>query len=227
MKPSEFKLKITGNYLQKNALAVLYLIVSNNWERPVYFNFTSLNTLGLDVRSYAVDEGLIYRLTQVENQEGDIRVDTEQAHKNLVMSGDFSNLARSDVFFNYEDYHLRMITPLRQTFNTLAAAFLEEGDSTKAKSVLTKSFANLFHPHLLPAYADVYTADLLHALREDDKAKIIALAYVQKNLPEIERRLQNKKVPDRAGLYFFNHACELLEQLGEPQYAQHLKDVSR
>jgi Ca2+/Na+ antiporter len=222
-KATEVNLNVTDNYLQKNALAILDLIASNNWERPVYFNFTSLNTLGLDIRAYVVDEGLVYRLTQVENQEEHIRVDTEQAYKNLVINGNFSNLGRHDVFFNHEDYHLRMITPLRQAFNTLAAACLEKGDTTMARSVLNKSFGNLFHSYLSSSYADINAAEMLHALHDDKKAKVIAIAYFQRRFPEMARQLQSQKQPDRTELYFLTRACNLLEQMGEPKYMNSMR----
>ena len=110
-------LSVTGNYLTKNSLAILDLLISNNWERPVYFNFTSYNQLDLNVSPYLVQEGLVYRLTPVENLSKDVEADTDVMFKNLMTNANYDNLLRNDIYLNHEDYHARMIEPLRSAFN--------------------------------------------------------------------------------------------------------------
>jgi hypothetical protein len=218
-KPAELKLKITGSFMQKNALAALDVITSNFGDRPVYFNYTSMNTLGLDIQKYLIDEGLLYRLTANENIRSDIPVDTERAYAVLVANGRYSNLRRRDVFFHHEDFQLRMINPLRQHFNTLTVAYMEKGDSAMAKEVLQRSFENLFHDHLATAYADVYTAELLHAVGEKEKAKSIAIRYFNRNFPTTARQIAERQQPDRTDLYFLSQAADLMAEMGEVQYA--------
>ena len=206
-------------------MAVLDVITSNNGQRPVYFNYTSMSTLGLDIQKYLVDEGLLYRLTENENTQSDIPVDTEKAYRALVTNGSYANLQRKDVFFNHEDYQLRMISPLKQHFNTLAVAYIEKGDSVKAKEVLLKSYANLFHNHLAGSYAETYTAELLRAMGEEEKAKTIAVQYFNRNFPDIARQIAERQQPDRADLYFLSQAAELLEEMGEKEYADKVREL--
>ncbi|HET9053251.1 MAG TPA: DUF2723 domain-containing protein, partial [Cyclobacteriaceae bacterium] len=43
-------LRLKGNALEKKDLALLDLLLTNNWERPVYVNFTSLDQFNVDLR---------------------------------------------------------------------------------------------------------------------------------------------------------------------------------
>jgi len=164
-------LKITENYLQKNALALVDLIISNHGERPFYFNFTSLNTIGLDLKPYAVQEGTLYRIVPTSHDEKNIPVDKALTYKYLIEQADYSNLANPHVYFNYEDFHARMIVPIRQSFNALAEAYLQDGETAMAKNVLVEAVEKLYPPHLLPSYTNLQAADMLMALGQDEMAQ--------------------------------------------------------
>jgi hypothetical protein len=56
MPDREVVFKLKGNYLYKGRLAMLDLIASNHWTRPVYFNFTSLHTADLELNAHVVQE---------------------------------------------------------------------------------------------------------------------------------------------------------------------------
>ena len=51
----EFRLK--GGALEKKDLAILDVIASSNWERPIYLNYTSLAQVKFDLSPYLVMEG--------------------------------------------------------------------------------------------------------------------------------------------------------------------------
>jgi hypothetical protein len=171
VKGQVMNLKLTENYLQKNALALVDLIVSNHGERPIYFNFTSISTIGLDLKPYAVQEGVLYRLTPTLHDEKDIAVDKALTYKYLIEEADYANLANPRVYFNYEDFHARMIVPIRQSFNALAGAYLEEGNTEMAEKVLVQAVEKLYPPHLLPSYTNLQAADMLMALGRDEMAQ--------------------------------------------------------
>ncbi|AZQ63405.1 DUF2723 domain-containing protein [Flammeovirga pectinis] len=63
-----WKLKNDKTYIFKNELALLDLIASNDWERPIYFNNTSANTINMDLRSYLYLEGMTYRLLPIRTE---------------------------------------------------------------------------------------------------------------------------------------------------------------
>jgi hypothetical protein len=167
---NELTLTVTGDYLPKNALAFLDLLVSNQWERPIYFNFTSLNTFDLDLKPYVVQEGQLYHLLPIQPQREGTAINTALMYKNLLEQADYSNLADSSVYFNYEDYQLRMIIPLQQTLNTLAEAFYEEGNQAMAEKVLLTSVDKLYHDHLTPSITSLQAAHMLMTLGKNDIA---------------------------------------------------------
>ena len=50
-----------GRGLEKKDLAILDLIVNNNWERPIYFNNTSASSVNFNLKEYMVQEGNAFR----------------------------------------------------------------------------------------------------------------------------------------------------------------------
>ena len=85
-------------------MALIDLVMSNEWQRPVYFNFTSYNQIDLNIAPYLVQEGLVYRLRPFENQSKDVEADTDLMYKNLIANASYENLLRSDIYFNNEDF---------------------------------------------------------------------------------------------------------------------------
>lgn len=218
----DLSIVVNGNYLEKNALAILDLIVSNEWKRPLFFNFTSMNSLTIDLKPYLVQEGLVYRLTTERTEKGPA-VNTELTYKHLIDRADFSNLADADVNFNYEDFHARMIVPLRQSFNELAEAYLEKGNTAMAEKVLTASIERLHYPHLLPSYTDLYAAEMLRALGKEDLAKSLTLPAFSYYYDQVRLSIQQKESPENIDLYILRQSTALLSNLGETSYVEKFK----
>ena len=77
---------LKGRALEKKDLAILDLIVNNNWERPIYFNNTSLAGVNLNIRQYMVQEGMAFRLLPLENPDpSELLIDTEKMYDNLAV----------------------------------------------------------------------------------------------------------------------------------------------
>ena len=74
---------MNGNYLGKSAFMTLDLNATNNWERPIYFNMTSLNTIALELKHMVLWEGWVYRLLPIDlEHEGG--VNTKAMYSNLM-----------------------------------------------------------------------------------------------------------------------------------------------
>lgn len=56
------------------------------------------------------------------------------------------NLLDSSVYLAYEDHFARIIVPVRQTFNDLAAALLRGGDTERAREVM--QYAHRYLPNI-------------------------------------------------------------------------------
>ena len=59
--------KLTKGGLEKKDLAIMDVMVTNNWERPIYFNPTSLSQINMDLSPYAIMEGMTSRLIPARN----------------------------------------------------------------------------------------------------------------------------------------------------------------
>jgi len=223
MQQSDLTLKLTDNYLYKNALALIDLIVSNHWQRPMYFNFTSMNQIGLDLAPYLAQEGTLFRLRPHASADKGIVVDKALAYKNLIEDGDYTNLERKDVYFNYEDYTLRIITPLRQSFNALAAAYLTDGDGVMAGKVLRFAVDKLYPPHLLPSYANLQTAELLVAVGDDTLARTLVTAASVYAYDRVQEDRNRGRPIDQGDLYMLNRSSAMLKVMDGAGDAEQLK----
>jgi hypothetical protein len=126
----EMKLDINKNYLQKNDLALLAVLASNKWERPVYVTSTAeLRNLGLE--KYARMEGLTYRIVPVENSQ----VAVDVAFQN-VMKFVYGGANKQGVYFDEENR--RHINSIRQTHAVLAKFLTYNGKKDSAVKILNR-----------------------------------------------------------------------------------------
>jgi hypothetical protein len=218
-------LSVDGNYLQKNALAIIDLIASNGLQRPLYFNFSSINGLGLNVNPYLVSEGHVYRLTPEKNTQREMRVDTEATYKNLITNSDYSNLSEPSIHFNYEDYHARIINPVRQAFNSLALELVNESNVGKATEVLNYAMKHLYQPHLRPSYANLQAAQLLISIGESGKAEAMAAQLFNFCFDQISAALLSGKTAGEIDILLAENAAEILGHAGKPSYDQKLRQL--
>lgn len=221
---ADLSIEVTGNYLEKNALAILDLIVSNEWKRPLFFNVGSMNSLDIDLKPYLVQEGLVYRLTPDRTENGPA-VNTELTYKTLIELADFSNLADAAVNFNYEDFHARMIVPLRQSFNALAEAYRQEGNIGMAENVLKASLEKLHYPHLLPSFTDLETIDLLIALENTELATILAVTTFNYYYDHVKASVQQNESSDEFERYMLRQSATLLYKLGEMSHGKLVEEL--
>ena len=126
---------INGRALEKKDLAIIDLISTNNWERPIYFNTTSLSQVKFNIRPYAVLEGLTYRLMPIQGSNGN-EVNTEVMYDNLMNKFHWKGLQDSTVYFS-EDYRNFALNH-RASFSALSDALVSRGEFDKAKDIMTK-----------------------------------------------------------------------------------------
>ena len=218
---AEMTIHVTDNYLSKSQLAILDLIISNGWERPVYFNFTSMTTLGVDISAYLVQEGPVFRLDATASGDGAFTVDTSLSYRNLVENADYDNLKDPDVYFSYEDHFARMITPVRQSFNQLAGAFLEKGDHDMARKVMTEAMDRLYPENLPPSYTNLQAAEIFLALDENELAEEMVTPASEYYFQKVERACEVNERPSELDLYLAMQSAEFLAERGKP--AHHIR----
>ncbi len=165
---------IKGSALEKKDLAILDLMVNSDWNRPLYFNNTSLQGVKLELSQYTIQEGMAHRLLPVVNpnpQTGPM-VNTEVMYDNVMNKFKWTGLANPDTHHS-EDY-LGFCLNARSTFNSLARALIAEKDHERAKEVLIRCL-DVMPNHSIPYdHFNVQSVDLLLQLGEPDLAGDIA-----------------------------------------------------
>jgi hypothetical protein len=172
----EMRLRLKGSGLEKKDLALLDLLATWDWERPLYVNNTSLGQFNVDLTRYIVQEGNAYRILPVLNPNAESQmelVNTKVSYENMLKKFQFRNMDRSDVYFSPE--YRNFVLNHRTAFNSLAQFLVEEGDSTKAKEVLLFSLNKMPDQGVAFDYAIAsQTVPLLFEVGEKAKAVEIA-----------------------------------------------------
>ncbi|QCK16448.1 glycosyltransferase family 117 protein [Mangrovivirga cuniculi] len=130
---------VKGNGLYKNDFMILDLIAGNNWERPIYFNSTSMRSVRFDIQDYLVQEGLTYRLvpSRMNNSDFVEATDTDEMYKNVMEKWRFRELDNPDSYYN-EDYR-GFVQNHRYALNALAEGLINDGEIEKAHEIINKS----------------------------------------------------------------------------------------
>lgn len=160
---------VQGRGLEKNDLAVIDLMVNSQWERPIYFNTTSMNSLNINIKNYVVQEGIAYRLLPVQNPNPqDYQVNTDAMYDNLMENYHWRELDNPNVYYS-EDYRNFCLNH-RSAFNVLALALIEENDYDRARDVLKKCLEVMPNESIPFDYFNVQQVGLLLEVGENELA---------------------------------------------------------
>jgi pentatricopeptide repeat protein len=152
-------LKSNKSGLEKKDLAFLDLLQANNWERPIYFNNTSLNGINLDLKRNVIQEGFAYRLFPVLNPNSGSIINTELMYSNIMNNSFWRELNNPDAYFS-ED-HRGFIMNYRSTFNTLIKSLIANKQYEKALEVINKSIELIPDESVMYDHFSVQLVDFL------------------------------------------------------------------
>jgi hypothetical protein len=99
----EMRLRVRGGGLEKKDLAMLDVLATADWERPLYVNNTSLAQFNVDLSRYVVQEGNAYRILPVYNPRPFNQlelVNTSVSYENMMTKFQFRNVDNPKVYFN-------------------------------------------------------------------------------------------------------------------------------
>ena len=165
----EMRLRVRGNGLEKKDLAMLDVLATANWERPLYVNNTSLSQFNVDLTPYVVQEGNAYRILPVFNPNPETElVNTELSYKNMLENFQFRGLADSTIYYS-PDYR-SFVQNHRSSINSLASALIARGDSARAREVLLFSIDRMPDAGVPYDYTNTQTVQMLLAVGEKEKA---------------------------------------------------------
>jgi len=168
-------LRVKGNGLEKKDLALLDVLATADWDRPLYVNQTSLSQFNIDLSRYVVQEGNAYRILPVLNPRPFNQlelVNTEVSMENMLKKFQFRNLDDPKVYYN-QDYR-NFVLNHRSSFNTLAEFLILQGDTAKAREVLLASLSKMPDIGVPYDYTSAQSVALLFEVGENEKAIEIA-----------------------------------------------------
>jgi hypothetical protein len=118
----------------KGDLAIMDLLSTNKWERPVYFSTTVPSTQYKGLEKFFVQEGLAYRVVPVKTdkpEQGEFgMIDSDEMYDNMMNKFTWGNAEKPGVYL--DENNRRMFSNFRRIFGTLGKDLLTKGDTTKA-----------------------------------------------------------------------------------------------
>lgn len=222
----QINLRVKGNYLTKGNLMLIDLIATNNWERPIYFNNTSLATISLDIEDYVVMEGLTYRLLPVRKPQGmrSELVNTDLAFKNVMENFAFRGMDNPDNYF--DDEFRRFTSNHRSAINAIAIGLLDEDDLERAAEVLKYSLEAMPDKAVPYDLASGQMVPLLFEVGEDDLALDIVEKIAHKSTQMLDFYDKEGREFDREAMIsieMLKYFIPLLEERGYTELASQMK----
>ncbi len=134
-----------GSWLTKNDLAVMDIIASNIWERPIYFATTCQNSKLLGLNDYMQYEGLALRIVPIKTPSnrslqiyGSGRVNADKAYDNIMNKFKWGNFDKKELFV--DNSYAPAVQSHRFIFLRTCEQLLREGKTTKAIELANKYF---------------------------------------------------------------------------------------
>lgn len=123
--------------VMKGDLAIMDLISTNKWQRPIYYSTTVPSSQYKGLEKYFIQEGLAYRLTPVKTdkpEQGEFgMIDPVIMYDNMMNKFKWGNAEAPSVYL--DENNKRMFSNFRRIFGILGKELLLKGDTVKAIEV--------------------------------------------------------------------------------------------
>jgi len=193
---SRLNIRIKGNYITKGSLMLLDLIATNDWQRPIYFNNTSLATIGFDLSNHVVMEGLTYRLLPIQKPDNQEElVNTDLAFKNVTEEFAYRGMNNPNNYF--DDEYRRFTSNHRSVLNSISIALMEEDDMERAKQIQQLSLEKFPNEAIPYDLASGQSVPLLFELGLDELAMDIIDHMSKKSIQLLDFYEETNRPMDR------------------------------
>jgi hypothetical protein len=160
----------------KGDLAIMDLLATNNWERPIYFSTTVPSSQYKGLEKFFVQEGMAYRIVPINTgprSDGEFGIiDTEVMFDNMMNKFEWGNAADSSVYL--DENNRRMFSNFRRLFGNLAIELLEKGDTSRALLAIKRSEEVVPSDKIPDDFFSVTSAEvLLRAGQREEAEKLI------------------------------------------------------
>ena len=160
----------------KGDVAMMDLLSTNKWGRPVYISTTVPSSQYKGLENYFIQEGMAYRITPVKidkNEMGDFgMIDPYLMYDNMMNKFKWGNADDPSVYL--DENNRRMFCNFRRLFGNLGRELLKVGDTTRAIEVVNKGLSLVSTNKLPNDYFSINLAEvLIRAGKKEEGEKII------------------------------------------------------
>ncbi len=226
------------SYMFKDDLAILDIIASNIWERPIYFAVTVRPEKFLGLQNYTQLEGLALKLIPVRTQSdpqysivGYGRVDANKIYENVMNDFRWGNFDKYDVYV--DDSYAPSIQSQWFMFRRAAMALLQEGKQDKAVELIDRYFEAFPHMNFPYDYKVMYMLQVYTQADQYEKGKPHMKILAEETLDQlnffysIDQEVLNSSFRNEFDLY--NNLKEDLIQMasraGDTEFEGELKSM--
>ncbi len=180
---------IEMDQLEKRHLAILDMIATNDWERPIYFAITIGNSakdfMFLD-KFFQLD-GLVYKFVPIKNTEEETqgqmgRVNTNKLHEN-VKKYTWGGMEKEDVML--DETNLRLIMNFRNIYGRLTSELINEGKNDLAVELIDELIAVTPSNKIPHSLYSIPLAENYYKAGAIDKARDLAFEILQDYADEL------------------------------------------
>lgn len=190
---------IKGSYILKNDLAVLDLLATFGWDRPIYFASTTGPDSYIGLENYFRQEGMAYRLVPIKAERSSDGnpgfIDTDILYANVMEKFQWGGMDVNDIYM--DETNRRMTMSLKILFNRLASELIAEKDNDKAKEVMDRAFEVMPEKNVPYDIFTMFLVENYYKLGEFEKANAVTarlvdifskdVAYYNSLSPELQR----------------------------------------
>jgi len=213
--------------MEKNTLMILDLIATNNWERPIYFNHTSLNGIGINLNQYVIQEGNCFRLLPIVNPNTRAEfINEDVMYENVMDKFQYRELDNPSVYYN-EQYR-NFVLNHRSTFNSLSTGLINSGDKQRAREAILKSLEVMPDEAIPFDYTNSQTVGILFELGEVEKAIEIAETISRRSdefLTYLEKYNRSFGDEKQKNIVILNELAMTMRKYGEAELAEKYSEL--
>lgn len=183
--PQAMKIDLKGkSALGKQELIILDMLLTNNWERPIYYAITVAQDQWCNLDPYFQQTGLANQIVPMEVKNTIKSVNAEKMYDNVMNKFKWGGVNKPGIYL--DENALRMCKTYRMAvFSKLTATLLSLGEEEKARKVLDKCMEVLPAENIPLDYSGLSLGEFYYALDEKEKAVEIMTAIIEDALRNV------------------------------------------
>ncbi len=226
---------INMDQLEKRHLAILDMIATNNWERPIYFAITIGNSpkdfMFLD--KYFQLDGLVYKFVPIKNTDAETQSQMGRVNSNklqeVVSKYKWGGMEKEDVML--DETNLRLIMNFRNIYGRLAAKLIEEGKKERAIELIDELIAVMPSNKIPHSLYSIPLAENYYMAGATEKGRALAFEILQDYADELAyyesmpiKKKSSLRSETRRANYFLQSVGRMINRY-DPEQKSRLTEV--